>query len=156
MAWAVDAVVEHISRNRPSTLWVSMSNTHTVSGFIFSKSLSLYPSIAKENGWHFICDARFRCIGGAMASLIMQFVFVWAEAQFFAISLSGNICLNRGPKWSDTLMGKLCSTIKFAAKTSAFDRLLSSQRAHQRCDNVLRTLHLRPENVITQRSQWRS
>lgn len=46
---AVALVDVHMSKKRVTTQLEFSSNIHTVSGFIFSKSVSLEPSIEREN-----------------------------------------------------------------------------------------------------------
>ena len=52
-------------------------------------------------------------------------VLVWAHLNFFAISLSGNIALNKSPTWSAQVAGKLCSIINCKHNTSALITELS-------------------------------
>ena len=89
-------VVRHISSSCVVTFF-SPSYKRTVSGFIFSRPLSLDPSIAIEKAC--FCSSSIREVlkCGAKEPLIMHVVLVLPQAYFLAISLSGKTSLKRLP-----------------------------------------------------------
>ena len=75
---------------------IKNSNTEWVHR-ILNKSLSLLPSTFSEKGSTFIVSTKDKIISGAIAPFRTAVIIVLAHEYFFAIALSGNIFLKRGP-----------------------------------------------------------
>ena len=110
MAFALDSLDLHISRNVVTNFCWFMSKILTVTGFIFSSPWSLLLSGAMLKQLVFIWLTSASWNSGAIARLRVHETLVFSQAYACAIFDSGKMFPNNGPKWSAIANGKLCSS----------------------------------------------
>ena len=112
MAFSLEYLDLHISRNFKTTLCWFMSKIFTVTEVIFSSPWSLLPLLPMLKQLIFIWPASVFCSSGAMAWLRMHKALVFPQVYAFAIFGSEKMFLNNGPKWFAVANGRLCSPRK--------------------------------------------
>ena len=124
MAFSLESLDLHISRNFKTTLCWFMSKIFTVTEVIFSSPWSLLP----------LLPTSVFCSSGAMAWLRMHEALVFPQVYSFAIFESEKMFLNNRPKWFAVANGRLCSPRKPVTLTSvALTSLSRSEPTATKC-----------------------
>ena len=133
------------SRKRVEILRASRSKTRTRIVTALLSPWSLLSYIITENFSVLHRLVTLSSKAGAIAEFIMWVIFVLLQANFLAISESGNISLTSSVKWSATSNRRLCSATKYANNTSALvtlSGLVENMVVSFGVDSVLLTLGL--------------
>ena len=118
------------SRKRVEILRASRSKTRTRIVTALLSPWSLLSYIITENFSVLHRLVTLSSKAGAIAEFIMWVIFVLLQANFLAISESGNISLTCSVKWSATSNRRLCSATKYANNTFSLGNFVGSGWKH--------------------------